>query len=348
MMKSIRSLTHAIFLWAFIALFIWTWGSTDVQAAPVRTETIPTAPVPTKPNPTEPIRIVFVGDVMLDDLPGQYIAEGNDPFAAFAPLFKSADLTIGNLECVIGTTGVREDKPFVLRAHPRVLPLLKQHFSAMSLANNHSGDYGTEAFAKMLDLLESAGVRYFGGGRDLRSAQEPIVFDVKGKRIAILGYNLFFPRSFEALDDRPGIAWGEDDYVRAGIQRAREHYRADIVVTYPHWGWENEKIASINQVTLARLMIDSGADAVIGGHPHVTQNIEVYKGKTIFYSLGNFVFDSFETEDTNTGWAVEMLISADNHISWKVYEAKLNKLGIPRFNGMLDMVASSPRSKALK
>ena len=133
----------------------------------------------------------------------------------------------------------------------------------MSLANNHSGDYGTEAFAKMLDLLDTAGVRYFGGGRDLRSAQEPIIFDVKGKRIAILGYNLFFPRSFEALDDRPGIAWGEDDYVRAGIRRAREHFRADIVVTYPHWGWENEKTASINQVALAHLMIDSGADAVI-------------------------------------------------------------------------------------
>lgn len=294
---------------------------------------------------SEPIRIVFVGDVMLDDLPGQYIAEGHDPFAAFAPLFQSADLTIGNLECVVGTTGVKEDKPFTLRAHPRALPVLKQHFSALSLANNHSGDYGTEAFARMLDLLDTAGVRYFGGGRDLRSAQEPIIFDIKGKRIAILGYNLFFPRSFEALDDRPGIAWGEDDYVRAGIRRAREHYGADIVVTYPHWGWENEKIASINQVALAHLMIDSGADAVIGGHPHVTQNVEVYKGKTIFYSLGNFVFDSFETEDTNTGWAVEMTIDPDNRISWRVFEAKLNKQGIPRLNGLLDIQKSSQSSQ---
>ena len=326
-MNPFRYVALGVCLWTFsIALFTWTSIGNIARA--------------------DPIRIVFVGDVMLDDLPGQYIAEGHDPFAAFAPLFQSADLTIGNLECVVGTTGVKEDKPFVLRAHPRVLPLLKQHFSALSLANNHSGDYGTEAFARMLDLLDTAGVRYFGGGRDLRSAQEPIIFDVKGKRIAILGYNLFFPRSFEALDDRPGIAWGEDDYIRAGIQRARENLRADIVVTYPHWGWENEKNASINQVALAHLMIDSGADAVIGGHPHVTQNIEIYKGKAIFYSLGNFVFDSFETEDTNTGWAVEMIIDADNHISWKVYEAKLNKLGIPRFNGVIDVVPESPRSSS--
>lgn len=284
---------------------------------------------------TESIKIVFVGDIMLDDLPGKYIEEGKDPFASFSSLFKSADLTIGNLECVVGTTGIKEEKPFTLRAHPRVLPLIKNYFSAVSLANNHSGDYGPDAFSKMLDLLDEAGIKYFGGGKDIRSAHEPVIFDVKGKRIAILGYNLFFPRSFEALDDRPGSAWAEDDYVRADIKKAREIHKADIVITYPHWGWENQKFASTNEVTLAHLMIDSGADAVIGGHPHVTQNIEVYKGKTIFYSLGNFVFDSFDTEDTNTGWAVEMTISADSTISWKIFEAKLDGNGIPRNNGLI-------------
>lgn len=284
---------------------------------------------------SESIKIVFVGDIMLDDLPGKYIEEGKDPFASFSSLFKSADLTIGNLECVVGTTGIKEEKPFTLRAHPRVLPLIKNYFSAVSLANNHSGDYGPDAFSKMLDLLDEAGIKYFGGGKDIRSAHEPVLFDVKGKRIAILGYNLFFPRSFEALDDRPGSAWAEDDYVRADIKKAREIHKADIVITYPHWGWENQKFASINEVTLAHLMIDSGADAVIGGHPHVTQNIEVYKGKTIFYSLGNFVFDSFDTDDTNTGWAVEMTIDADSTISWKIFEAKLDGNGIPRNNGLI-------------
>ena len=281
------------------------------------------------------IKIVFVGDIMLDDLPGKYIKDGNDPFASFSDLFQSADLTIGNLECVVGTSGVAEDKPFVLRAHPRVLPVLKKHFNALSLANNHSGDFGPTAFASMLDLLDASGIKYFGGGRNLQEAYAPIIFDIKGKRIALLAYNLFFPRSFEALDDRPGNAWGENDYVREGIRRARSIHQADIVITYPHWGWENEKIASANQVALAHLMVDSGADAVIGGHPHVTQNIEIYKGKTIFYSLGNFVFDSFDTEETNTGWAVEMTIQADSTISWNIYEAKLDGNGIPRNNGKI-------------
>ena len=303
--------------WLNIALIMLMLGATIVRAE------------------SQLIHIVFVGDIMLDDLPGKYIKDGHDPFASFASLFKSADLTIGNLECVIGTTGVAEDKPFVLRAHPRVLPILKKYFSALSLANNHSGDYGPAAFSSMLDLLDASEIKYFGGGKDLRAAYEPIIFDIKGKRIALLAYNLFFPRSFEALEDRAGSAWGENDYVRAGIARARTFHKADIVITYPHWGWENEKIASANQVALAHLMIDSGADAVIGGHPHVTQNIETYKGKKIFYSLGNFVFDSFETEDTNTGWAVKMTIQPDSTISWNIFEAKLDSNGIPRNNGQI-------------
>lgn len=284
---------------------------------------------------SEAIKIIFVGDIMLDDLPGKYIQAGHDPFASFASLFRSADLTIGNLECVVGTTGTKENKSYVLRAHPRVLPILKKHFSALSLANNHSGDYGPDAFSNMLDLLDTAGIKYFGGGKNLRAAYEPIIFNLKGKRIALLGYNLFFPRSFEALEDRAGNAWGEDDFVRASIQRARNVHQADIVITYPHWGWEDEKTASANQIALAHLMIDSGADAVIGGHPHVTQNVEIYKGKTIFYSLGNFVFDGFDTDDTNTGWAVEMTIEPDSNISWKIFEAKLDKNGIPKNNGQI-------------
>jgi poly-gamma-glutamate synthesis protein (capsule biosynthesis protein) len=284
---------------------------------------------------SQDIKLTFVGDIMLDDLPGKYIKRGKDPFASFAPLFKQSDKTIGNLECVVGTTGKAENKPYVLRAHPRVLPLIKKYFNAVSLANNHTGDYGPQAFSKMLDLLDGAGIAYFGGGKDIRSAHEPIIFDVKGKRIAILGYSIFLPRSFEALDDRPGSAWGEPDYIVADIKKAKEFYGADIVITYPHWGWEGDKTASAREEFLARLMIDSGADAVVGGHPHVTQNIEIYKGKPIFYSLGNFVFDGFDTLDENTGWVLQMTIKQDNKIAWQIFEARLDKNGIPKNYGVI-------------
>lgn len=276
------------------------------------------------------IRMTFVGDIMLDETPGQYIKQGKDPFKSFAALLDSSDVTIGNLECMVGTAGKKEDKPYTFMANPRVIPVLKKHFSAVSLANNHSADFGITAFTQMLGRFDQAGLRYFGGGRNITAAHEPILFDVKGRRIAVLGYNEFFPRSFEALDDRAGIAWSDDDYVVYDIQRARQHYQADYVIVFPHWGIEHEKLASSRQVALAHLMIDSGADAVIGGHPHVTQNIETYKGKPIFYSLGNFVFNGFEDDDSNTGWVVRLTLEGDAPIQSEVFVAKLDRQGIPQ------------------
>lgn len=278
------------------------------------------------------ISLLFVGDLMLDELPGKIIKQGKNPLVSFDALFKKADVRIGNLECVIGTTGKAEDKPYTFRARPGVTRILKQYFSAVSLANNHSGDYGPIAFSKMLDLLEHDGMAYFGGGRDIRSAHQPFITEVKGKRIAILGYNEFFPRSFEALDDRAGIAWSDDDFVVYDIKKARADYKADIVIVYPHWGWEYEKFASPRQQKLAHLMIDAGADAIIGGHPHVTQNFELYKNKPIFYSLGNFVFNGFEEGEATTAWAVELLISPDSKIRWKVHVARLDKNGLPHYS----------------
>lgn len=280
------------------------------------------------------IKILFVGDVMLDGLPGKYIGQGKDPFSQFSEVFERADIKIGNLECVVGTTGTAEDKPYTFRARPAVVPLLKKYFSAVSVANNHTGDFGPKAFSSMLDLFDAAGLKYFGGGKDLRAALEPALFDVRGKRIAVLGYDFFFPRSFEALDDRPGTAWGENDYVVASIKRAKEFYKADIVITYPHWGWEYEKIASPRERKLAHLMLDSGADAVIGGHPHVTQNIEVYKGKPIFYSLGNFIFDGFDDPETTTGWLLELSIRTDSTLGWTLHRARLDDEGIPMSMGV--------------
>lgn len=279
---------------------------------------------------SNPITMAFVGDMMLDETPGQYIKQGKDPFKAFESILDSSDISIGNLECAVGTSGKKEDKPYTFMANPRVIPVLKKHFSAVSLANNHSFDYGTKAFDQMLDLFDSRGLRYFGAGRNIKSAHQPAIFEVKGKRVAILGYSEFFPRSFEALDDRSGIAWSEDDYVVYDIKQAKEKYQADYVIVFPHWGIEHEKIASTRQVNLAHLMIDSGADAVIGGHPHVTQNVETYKNKPIFYSLGNFVFNGFDDDDSNTGWVVRLTLEDNQPIKSETFVAKLDMNGIPR------------------
>lgn len=274
--------------------------------------------------------MVFVGDIMLADTPGKVIRSGRNPFAPMAPQLDSADIRVGNLECVVTTTGTAvPDKPFTFRAHPRTLPLLKRHFDALSLANNHSGDYGPRAFGDMLDRLERQGIAYFGGGRTLAHAHRPLILERKGLRVALLGYNEFFPRSFEAGVDKPGIAWSEDEQVRLDIVTARTVHHADLVIPFMHWGWEHAELASERQRRLARLMIDAGADAVVGSHPHVTQDVEQYRGKPIVYSLGNFVFDGFSDVANNTGWVLRMVFDRDGALSWRIASTRIDREGTP-------------------
>jgi len=286
------------------------------------------------------IKIVLVGDVMLADGPGRLIRAGQDPFRYVAAALKGADMTIGNLECVIASTGKPEPKPYTFRAPKQSLRLLKKYFSAVSLANNHSGDFGKAAFSEMLQLLEQHQIPYFGGGRNLRAAHQAYIQEIRGKRIAVLGFNGFFPRSFEALDDAPGIAWLDEDRVAESIQHTKQKLGVDFLIVYPHWGWEYQKLAATRQRQMARLMIASGADAVVGGHPHVTQDIEVYQGKPIFYSLGNFVFDGFSDRDTRTGWLLELSLKQAGGVSWRVNEVRIDAKGVPRLSGRVEQTAT--------
>ena len=276
------------------------------------------------------VDIVFVGDVMVAETPGQLIAKGTDPFQPFARLLQRHDLRIGNLECVVATGGTAVDKPYAFRADPGVLPVLKRLFDAMSVANNHSGDFGKAAFAEELDLLRKTGLPYFGGGDDATEAHAPLILERNGLRIALLGYVEFKPRSFEAGAHLPGVAWsGEDDRVIEDIVAARRDHHADIVIPFMHWGWEDEPNPSPRLRAFARRMIDAGADMVVGGHPHVTQGAEHYKGKPIVYSLGNFLFNGFDTEATTTGWVLSARIGRDGVRSWRTYVAKLDAQGVP-------------------
>lgn len=279
------------------------------------------------------VSVVVVGDIMLEGGPMRAMRKGQDPFASFAPLFKAADVRVGNLECVVATQGSAEpDKPNTFRVSPLSLKYVRQHFDAVGLANNHSGDFGPVAFTQMLGLLKREGIGYYGGGLNLSEAHTPWVVERNGVRIAFLGYNEFQPRNFEADHDRAGIAWSEDAQVVRDIQMARTQWRADVVIPIMHWGWEEAK-ANPRQRALARRMIDAGADAVIGGHPHQVQDTEVYQGKPVFYSLGNFVFEGFPDKINNVGWALRMNVGKTGVQSWQLHTAQIDRRGIPRATG---------------
>jgi poly-gamma-glutamate synthesis protein (capsule biosynthesis protein) len=277
----------------------------------------------------EPLRLIFAGDVMLDDGPGKTIAAGGDPLAPFAQLLADADYRIANLECPIATGGQPiANKIFTFRAEPRVLPVLQGRFDALALSNNHAGDYGQQAFLETIRHLADGGIASFGGGRNLTAAHAPLWIARNGLRIAVLGYDEFKPRSFEAGADWPGVAWSEDSEVLADIQAARAA-GADLVIPFMHWGWERESQPTERQRRLARLMIDAGADLVVGGHPHITQGAEYYRGKLIVYSLGNFVFDSFTTTETRRGWLLRLTVDRSGLLAWDTVVAEQDEAGTP-------------------
>ena len=276
------------------------------------------------------VRIVFGGDVMLDGGPGHALANGEDPFADVAPLLKSADIAVCNLECVVARHGSHVLKPYTFKARPACIAVLQQHFAAVCVANNHSGDYGPDGLLEEFTLLEKASLPYFGGGRDAKEAHRPLILERNGRRIALLGYNDFPPRSFEAGDHRAGIAWLSPAEVIADIKAARTIHRADLVIPMLHWGDELEPSPDDSQKALARSLIDAGADAVIGGHPHVSQTLDIYKGRPIIYSLGNFVFDYFPGDPLVwTGWVVRLTFSKSAVADLETFVVELDRSGIP-------------------
>ncbi len=277
----------------------------------------------------EPVTLIFAGDIMLDDGPGRLIAAGGDPLAPFADILKSADYRIANLECPVGDSGEPyANKIYSFRAKPDALRVLAGRFDAVALANNHSGDYGHAAFRETLYHLDQAGIARFGGGRNLSEAHQPLWINKNDLKIAVLAYNEFKPRSFEAGPDWPGVAWSEDDQVLADI-RAAQAAGADLVIPFMHWGWEREGKPVERQRQLARKMIDAGAALVVGGHPHVTQGAETYQGRPIIYSLGNFVFDGFDYPEAQRGWLLRVKLDRSGVLFWKTLAAQMDDAGTP-------------------
>jgi poly-gamma-glutamate synthesis protein (capsule biosynthesis protein) len=218
------------------------------------------------------VHIAFVGDVMLDRLPGEVVARGGDPFEKVAAILDEADFVVANLECVVATGGRRAEKHFTFRAHPRCLPLLAKHLDAVSLANNHTCDFGKPALVEMLGRLEGAGLHSFGAGRDEASAHAPLVLRRNGLRIALLAFNEIDSRESEAGPGTPGVAWLEERRAVADIRTARAN--ADVVIAFLHWGIQFEPEPTEGQRTLARARTDAA------GLPQPVAGVSSPKGGT--------------------------------------------------------------------
>ena len=260
----------------------------------------PSAAAEQKPS-ADDITIAAVGDIMLGHRAEPYLVKEGPayPFVHVLAVLRQAHLVIGNLESPISARGTAvENKQFTLRVGPVAVEALKSAgIRVVTLANNHILDFGPQALQDTLAILGENGILFAGAGMDLDDARAPAFLKVGDRTIAFLSYSLTFPLDFYASAGRPGTAPGYREYVRKDIRKARP--LADLVVVSFHWGAELMASAKDYQQDLGRRSIDWGADLVLGHHPHVLQELEIYRGRLIAYSLGNFVFGS-ESDKTNS------------------------------------------------
>jgi poly-gamma-glutamate synthesis protein (capsule biosynthesis protein) len=260
------------------------------------------------------ITIAAVGDLMLGGRTEPFLKEFGPayPFTEVMPTLGKADVVVGNLESPISLRGKAvENKKFTLRAGPIAAHALRQAgIRVVTLANNHSMDFGPLALQDTLTALDEDGILFTGAGMNIDDARSPALLKIKDKTLAFLSYSLTFPLEFFASENRPGTAPGYSDFVKTDIEKIRP--LADLVIVSFHWGAELMTAAKDYQVELGRQAIDWGADLVLGHHPHVLQELEIYKGRLIAYSLGNFVFGS-ESNRTNTSMIL-LLTFQDNKL----------------------------------
>lgn len=252
------------------------------------------------------MQIALTGDVMLGRLVDQYVIRnqsiGPDKiWSDVLPLMLKADRRLINLECVISSRG-REWKPdskaFHFRAHPRAIDFLRAaKIDCVTLANNHVLDYGTDALLECLALLDRAGIKRTGAGASLLEAVTPIIVDLPQGRLGVVSLTDNEPE-WEAGEKKPGTyyvaydAKGLAEPYRSRLAQVLKQVRrqTDLVMVSAHVG-PNWGPPSAAMRALAHQTIDFGADLYWGHSNHTPQGIELYKGKAILYSTGDFIDD---------------------------------------------------------
>ncbi|WP_294497552.1 CapA family protein [uncultured Gemmiger sp.] len=294
-----------------------------VSVAPVPSATpIPTAtPAPT-PEPTplpanwhriQPaedgsVTLAFTGDVNFADdwyIMQRYYNSGRTDFAQnFSPdlleLMRGADLLLCNNEFCLSSQGAPlPGKAYTFRAQPgNAVYWYAMGADLVSLANNHCGDFGPEAFLDTLDVLKDAGIPYIGAGRNLAEAQQAQYYIAGDLTIAFVGATRAekYIMTPQATADSPGVLYTYDPAeTLEAIRTAASN--ADFVVVYVHWGTEESTVLEQAQTDLATAYAEAGADLIVGAHPHILQGAGWRGDVPVFYSLGNFWFN-METQDT--------------------------------------------------
>jgi poly-gamma-glutamate synthesis protein (capsule biosynthesis protein) len=242
-----------------------------------------------------PVVLDAVGDITFGEQVGPAIAAhgGAYPWAFVAPTLRRADVTVGNLETSVSERGVAAVKEFTFRGSPAALVPVHRvaGFDVLTLANNHTVDYGRDALLDTVRAVRAAGMQAIGAGANEAGARRAAIVERGGLRIALLGYSDVNPAGFNATASEPGTAKADAAAIAADVHAALR--RADVAVCFFHWGTELHAAPDARQQLFAGACLNAGARLVLGAHPHVLGGLgRPTAHALVAWTLGNFVFPS--------------------------------------------------------
>ena len=261
--------------------------------------------------------MAFTGDIYFSDkLYGYYEQNGLIGFISEKVIntLRNADIYVADHEYASGNCGTKADYQIYTYHAPLERESLWVEMGAdvITVANNHTMDYGEEALVQTCSKLKELGMDVIGGGSNLEEALKPSIRVVNGKKIAIFGSTRFVPRgSWYATNTKPGLLTTYEStdyygYVCNAITQAKQ--TCDYVAVYTHFGIQDSTSVAQYQKNIAHGYMDAGADLVVGTHPHVLEGIEFYNGRPIIYSIGNFLFENYHSDTV----VLNAIINDDN------------------------------------
>lgn len=300
---------------------------TTTSVLPPTTASTTTVPGTTTTESVRTWTLLAGGDVLME----RSERLGLDPFASIEPALGSADLSVVNVEMAISDRGTARDKTYVFRAPPAAATRIAAGGVRVgNLANNHAMDYGPDALADTIDLLEAAGVVTIGAGNNADEAYRYRVLTTRGGLdVAFVGASLIVPSGFAAGPTTPGIASAHPPNLSRVLDTVRAAAAAaDAVVVVVHWGIERNPCTNDAQRSLARQLLDAGADAIIGHHPHVFQPVVFTGEKLVAFSLGNFIWEPRQNMGGETG-VLQVDFDGDRVVGWTLHPHLLDGDGVP-------------------
>jgi poly-gamma-glutamate synthesis protein (capsule biosynthesis protein) len=274
------------------------------------------------------VTLAFGGDIMLDRGVRNSVIKNfnNDYSSLFEKLdtFKKTDISFANLEGTASDQGVDKKNLYSFRMDPSVVPALKgAGFNVLSMANNHVGDWGRLAYIDTLSRLKENEILYAGGGNNSAEAEMPAIIEKYGMKIGFIAFSDVGPNDMKAEPEKAGLLLASNPRFEEIIKNASK--QVDYLIVSFHFGEEYKTKHNARQESLAHRAVDNGAKLVIGAHPHVVQDTEVYKNSYIAYSLGNLIFDQAFSTNTMQGMLLYVKLNRDGSMSIRKDTVKLSK-----------------------